>query len=206
MNIYAIHGFLGRPADWSILQFPHQAVDLHEFPVSSLQEWAKAFNATTKGGGILIGYSMGGRLALHALQNGPWKAAILIATRWNIPNKQERLLKDEAWAHRFEHDAWHEVMQDWNNQEVFKGSVAPPREEQHYNRKWLSSALRKWSLGHQEVGLPKVPTLWIYGENDQPHSVPGKHVCIPHAGHRVLWDQPSCVRREILNFINKEII
>ncbi|HEV8433755.1 MAG TPA: alpha/beta fold hydrolase, partial [Thermoanaerobaculia bacterium] len=65
---------------------------------------------------VLVGYSMGGRLALQALvANAAFDRAVIISAGLNLEEgREERRARDEAWAKRFESDAWDEVMRDWN--------------------------------------------------------------------------------------------
>ena len=67
---------------------------------------------------VLVGYSMGGRLALQALIDGaPFDRAVIISAGLNLEeNRDERRARDEAWARRFESDPWDEVIRDWNAQ------------------------------------------------------------------------------------------
>ena len=78
--IWFLHGAVGQAGDWD--DFSKQlaaegktsrAVDLWRFlecEGMSISDWAEAFNAEVEAVGeeenILVGYSMGGRLALHA--------------------------------------------------------------------------------------------------------------------------------------------
>lgn len=73
MNVYALHGFLTQPSLWDFLGLKIHALDIYSIPGTTQNEWAKHFNATipTKNDNILIGYSLGGRLALHALLDQP---------------------------------------------------------------------------------------------------------------------------------------
>ena len=56
--ITALHGFLGRPEDWKFLSDAGLEVDGREL------------DDVPQSGDTLLGYSMGGRIALHALLDG----------------------------------------------------------------------------------------------------------------------------------------
>ena len=88
--IWALHGAFGDAKDWDALAEslgPDRlaAIDLwideYELP---LRDWAFVFNrrvAAVDSAPVLLGYSMGARLGLHALIANPqlWKGAILVA-------------------------------------------------------------------------------------------------------------------------------
>src|ERR1041385_616117 len=67
---------------------------------------------------VLVGYSMGGRLALQALIEGAaFDRAVIVSAGLNLEEgREERRERDEAWAMRFESDEWENVMRDWNAQ------------------------------------------------------------------------------------------
>lgn len=217
MIIYALHGFLGRPSDW---QFEKNiTVDLfNQEPIVPFEPWADRFNAVAykQSNGrkrILLGYSLGGRLALHALINKPnaWSGAIIVSAHLGLDDaeaQKRRYEQDLEWAKRFETEKWEKLMTSWNNQKVFQGdSFAFNRQEDDFSREKLSQALRLWSLGLQKnlkkcVEELEIPLLFVAGENDerikkQYTSLLLKHLhskvlIVPNAGHRVPWQCP-CV-------------
>src|SRR3954466_8396894 len=122
-------------------------------------------------GDILLGYSLGGRLALQALLNGAdYQRAILVSTGLGIEDEDARAARrasDEAWAQRFESEDFDSVMADWNAQPVLAGPALTRTRDDYDPR-----ALREWSSG----ALPPVasrlheltiPTLWIAGARDK---------------------------------------
>lgn len=231
-TLYALHGFLGKPSDWDFIKKEHliQSVDLFNFDeVSSLSEWARRLNQKVaplnQSARILMGYSLGGRLALHALIDNPslWTGAIIISCHAGLDcplKKKERQKNDDEWAHRFETDPWELLMRDWNSQGVFKGGgAAPPRDKADYSPGNLSKALKEWSLARQDdlhSGIEKLqlPILWMTGALDTTYvnlskSIFLSHrhsskVSVPYAGHRVPWDQPDIFQWYVKTFL-KEI-
>jgi 2-succinyl-6-hydroxy-2,4-cyclohexadiene-1-carboxylate synthase len=206
-TIIALHGFLGAPSDWDHWQ------NVIAYPVGtakSLNTWAEQFNqwveANTQAPRILVGYSMGGRLALHALIQNPdlFAKAILISTHPGLTNAQERktrLVSDKAWAYRFRNDPWDQLMADWENQPVFKDAHRPIRVESEFNREVLAEQLENFSLAQQEdllPLLPKIPIQWVTGSKDTKFEQLAKHAAASHptsthrsiegGTHRVLWE------------------
>lgn len=168
---------------------------------------------------VLVGYSMGGRLALQNLIDGDeYNRAVIISAGLNLEDEQEREARrqrDEAWARRFESDPWDEVMRDWNAQPVF-GGHAVERFEKDYDRRLLASMLREESPGVRPPLALRlheilIPVLWVVGERDEAYVEVGRRavslldnaelwIC-PNAGHRVPWEQPELFRARLREFV-----
>ncbi|HEV8436449.1 MAG TPA: alpha/beta fold hydrolase, partial [Thermoanaerobaculia bacterium] len=142
--------------------------------------------------------------------------AVIISAGLNLEEgREERRARDEAWAKRFESDAWDEVMRDWNAQPVFGGHVVE-RFEDDYDRHELARQLRESSPGVLPWLAPRLheitnPLLWVVGERDNAYVEIGKRavsllphaelwIC-PNAGHRVPWEQPDAFRARLREFV-----
>jgi 2-succinyl-6-hydroxy-2,4-cyclohexadiene-1-carboxylate synthase len=178
--IRTLSGFLGLPSDWDFLPWSH----------------------SPDRGEILLGYSMGGRLALQLLEQQRFAKAIIVSAGLNAPD-EERRKRDEAWARRFESEDWSSLMAAWNAQPVF-GGHALQRHEADYDRRELARQLREWSpavLPPPNLEAIETPVLWIAGERDARYvdiarraveRLPHAELWIcPGAGHRVPWEQPQ---------------
>ena len=193
MVITCLHGFLGLPSDWDFLR--EAGFDIATPPLDRIP----------RVGDVLLGYSMGGRLALQALLGGAkYRRAIIVSARVSDadPGRRE---SDEAWARRFETEEWPSLMRAWNAQVLF-GGHAMPRDERDFDRASLARQLREWSPAVLPPVLPRlheiaIPVLWIAGERDAkyvgearkamellPH---GELWICPAAAHRVPWEQPE---------------
>jgi len=176
LNFICLHGFLGRPSDWDLIQshfmvspfarnFEWWAADYMNNPVlspeNSFSRWAANFNQKvslkfSRGPRILIGYSLGGRLVLTAFKAQPelYDAVILLSTNPGLlrdKEKQERAQNDFQWSQKFLQMPWADLLREWNAQAVFKDSVTEPqRNETHFHRANLAAALTEWSLARQE--------------------------------------------------------
>ena len=76
---------------------------------------------------MLLGYSLGGRLALHALLHAPelWAGALVVGADTGLADPKEREARvrwDAAWAERFLNEPWEDVLRDWDAQAVFGGA------------------------------------------------------------------------------------
>lgn len=219
MKSVFLHGFLGLPSDWQKIAKPsdHNAFrsiwsDIHELKNNlNFSTWVDYFLSTTEPGIKAYGYSLGGRLLLHAYIKKPshFRSLHLFSTNYGLIDEQEkklRLSNDLKWATRFRNDPWDKLMTDWNAQPVFKTSASFfKRNETDFNRSYLAAALDTFSLGRQENLLELLPDSstplhFIVGEKDtkfltllnaiNPQKNISKHI-LPAAGHRIPWDYTS---------------
>lgn len=249
MRLHCLHGFLGSPHDWDDLgaalvpRLPELAppdalvkADLFgadAFPdTASIPAWADAYCrreaqarrlGPSAAGHYLLGYSLGGRLALHMAVRFPsmWDGVIIIGANPGLDTeeaREQRRGRDEIWARRFESEPWEAVLAAWDAQPVFAGRRPVPgaRREQDFSRARLADALRRWSLGGQRPVWPALrslpcPVLWIAGAEDTGQDAICRRVreSIPHvetwiaadAGHRVPWEQPQAFTARVEEFL-----
>jgi len=234
--IWCLHGFLGRGADWDglraawpsdVLRFHTPNLFTHPPRHESLAAFGTRFAAEVAEADpapVVVGYSLGGRLALHALLARPdrWRAAVIVSAHLGLLDPAERaarLADDARWAARFANDDWTAVVDDWNARSVFAGRpAATPRPASAYDRAALAAALTDWSLGRQEpladrLAALAVPILWIAGEHDARFAAQGErardacgHVELksaPGAAHRVPWEAPAWFAAEVAGFLRR---
>jgi 2-succinyl-6-hydroxy-2,4-cyclohexadiene-1-carboxylate synthase len=203
--ITALHGFLGAPSDWNLLRDAGFIID------------TPPLDAIPPRGDTLLGYSLGGRLALHALLAGAqYNRAIFISTGLGVEDEAARAARrdsDEAWAQRFRSEDWNTVIDAWNAQPVLAGP-ALSRSRDDYDPR----ALREWSAG----ALPPVasrlheltiPTLWIAGARDAKYVAEAHRAAslarearaeiVENAGHRVPWEQPDKIIAIVRDWLTK---
>lgn len=229
--IYALHGALGMAQDWKPLakelSRPLSRVDLWQYLACcpmSLPEFGAAFNKeVTASAPDLIGYSMGGRLALHALLDRPemWRKAIIVSAHTGLDPSQRnaRLAQDAAWAAKALKGDWKEFLIEWNAQGVLSDSaLLPDRSTLEPRRQAVARSYMDWSLGQQEDLTERLheitcPLLWIVGEHDEKFRAIAEHAVshipnaqlhvIPNAHHRVPWDQPQAFTKAVQQFLTE---
>jgi 2-succinyl-6-hydroxy-2,4-cyclohexadiene-1-carboxylate synthase len=228
-QLMALHGFLGKPTDWDCFNLANlKAIDLFSsITWTHLWDWAKQFNQVMLSHperNILMGYSLGGRLALHALIQNPslWRAGIIISAHPGLQNpeeKQKRLIQDREWANRFKTEDWQVLMKEWNNQAVLaSGCFKFDRLEADYSRENLASFLEKGSVGYQDdlrvkIGQLPMPILWIVGQQDRKYQTLAQSLTFSHsqskllifseAGHRAPWEKFNQFKDQLNQFIDK---
>lgn len=239
MTLFCLHGFLGHPTDyqWTLKSIREQNVSIESVApeymaipelssTKELSKWGASFNKwalqqPSSHQRILVGYSQGGRLALHALKHDPdlWTAAVIISANPGLPKSERasRLKNDERWAQLFLTESFEWLLGEWNKQPVFAGSInEPERFEKDYDRRQLSESLFRWSVGHQEDFHPflrkvEKPILWVTGEEDvryvqmaQKIAEGNSHIqscVVEKSGHRVIFDQPEKFGKKMADFL-----
>lgn len=222
--ILALHGNLGTPADWSLPGLPEiRAIDLWEHAGLDFDAFAAALAGPLSAGleaPVLAGYSLGGRLALHALAAVPerWGGAVIVSAHPGLGCVEDRLARrtsDAIWADRARTMEWEAFLDQWNAQPLF-GEVSPDLRAQQATleprREAIASAFEMWSLGRQEdlrsrLGRFTGPVVWITGEKDVRFTCLGaemaavfpdfRHIVVPGVGHRVLDERADEVTRAL---------
>lgn len=234
-TLFALHGFLGLPTDWEILKGKMldsvQVIPIDLFNSSNiyvdqnLKGAARELNLFAKKNSshprILMGYSLGGRLSLHALIDSPdvWQGAIIISSHPGLvtnEEKEERLKLDPYWEKLVASAEWNVLLSTWNQQPIFTPQTSTPRFEKDFSRETLCKVLKKWSLSQQDnlrahIEKLTMPILWIVGANDKKYvditrdihlQNPLSDIWIaPHASHRVPWEVTDDFLFRINSFI-----
>ncbi len=222
--LLALHGNLGSAEDWNIMPSSGiRTVDLWKHSALSYCEFARELATSLSAGlerPVLAGYSLGGRLALHAMAIHPerWGGAVLLSAHPGLRCVEDRLARrvsDELWAGHAREMPWSAFLQKWNQQAVFGSGDSSPTPSQtalESRREAIALAFETWSLGRQDDLRPALrsfhaPVLWITGEKDEKFTrlaaemaevFPDfQHVILPGCGHRVLAEQPDAVVHRI---------
>ncbi len=225
--IYMLHGAAGSTADWDEFMpllgvSGVKAVDIYANEATGLDAFALALNEMTSPGDVLIGYSMGGRLALHALlnQGHKWSKAVIISAHTGIPepeDRERRVNADGVWAQLILKD-WGDFVDQWMKQSVFGGrKMSWDRSKPVAPVDRVQRCFTCWSLGKQknlidELVTVNAPVLWISGEEDKKYSEIAKAASsrmpncdlaiIPGAGHRCPWEEPELTAGVIRGFLS----
>lgn len=237
MPLILLHGFTGSAASWGnhldILAARGLrviALDMLGHGASDAPEHAERYSfehcqedilavlhelGVRRGKAVLLGYSMGGRIALYTAFSGFFRALILESASPGIEDATERAqrrLNDEALAASIERDGVAAFVAYWENLPLFASQGRQPLERRqalheqrlHNRAVGLAQSLRGAGTGIQLSlwsRLPKlrIPVLLITGELDTkfcsiaqrmaqalPHTQ--LHI-VPEAGHTVHLEQ-----------------
>lgn len=199
-----LHGFLGHTSDWrairSLLGFSTSSYPLpgHDRPplnepmslAGLAADFDQYFQSLETPKSTVVGYSLGGRIALSWALNRPPKKLILISTAPGLhgQNQSERLQSDAAWIEVLENEP-KAFAQKWTQQPLF-GPAPDERRVADIDSADLSSAKRILA----EASPAQNPELWtrlpelkcdvvyLCGENDR------KYLEI---GHRIVDCRPT---------------
>jgi 2-succinyl-6-hydroxy-2,4-cyclohexadiene-1-carboxylate synthase len=193
-----------------------------------MPDFGKALNADAGGevfrgsSRALLGYSLGGRLALHALleKDHPWQAAVIVSAHPGLEEtRSSRRAADAEWASLALTGNWQQFLDAWNAQPILR--TTPPRDPRTSGnlitrRREIARSFVDWSLGNQEplwdrLGDIAIPVLWIAGENDPKFLqlaeravslMPKGYLAIaPGAGHRVPWEAETWFADQVASFL-----
>lgn len=240
IDCWCLHGAVGLAADWRILserlaqrEIGTRAVDLWRFlecEPMPVEYFGTAFNADASGNPdrgqsrVLAGYSMGGRLALHALleKKHPWKAAIIIGAHPGLEEGGERTARaasDAEWASKALLENFSDFLATWDDQPILEGgSIREPGDlsRLQLRRREIARSFVDWSLGNQQPLWNRlheidIPVLWVVGEEDEKFHSLGMRACelmpnaklavAPHSGHRVPWQACNWLADTMAKFL-----
>ncbi|MDG6894714.1 2-succinyl-6-hydroxy-2,4-cyclohexadiene-1-carboxylate synthase [Volucribacter amazonae] len=229
-----LHGLLGDKQDWQKLMdfLPHFdciALDLPFHGTSySAQQLAQAQDfqqvcallaqhiqaQIQQRPYYLMGYSLGGRLALYAyfaqlLPTHSLQALLLEGVNLGLSDsaqRQQRWQQDQNWAKRFAHQPIQQVLEEWYQQPVFAHLTPQQRQQliqlrQHNNGQAIARMLTATSLAKQpdfryKVRCVSLPVFYFCGEKDQKFQQIAKQnqldlTLIPQAGHNAHQENPQ---------------
>jgi len=238
VRIWCLHGSLQTALVWKPIgnaiesefgSVQVEAVNLYENEYESFGDWREQFyekvEEQTKGEpSLLLGYSMGGRLAMDALVNNPamWSGVIAVGADPGLISddaRSKQLQKDLEWARRFRTEDIQELLVEWDELPVFCGrSNCASREISELDSEKISRFFDVFSKARQGNMLPMLrklktpPLLYISGCDDlkytkigqdlAAHCMPVRHQIIPNAGHRVPWESQDAFVSEVSVFID----
>ena len=237
MKIFCIHGNFQTAKVWQPLQERMKSdvsdlemvtEDLYAKQFEGFDEWTEDFcfrveSETNGENSILLGYSLGGRLALHACLAKPdlWSGVIVVSGDPGSDGPDQKKLqleKDKQWAKRFRSEPIESLLAEWDDLPVFcsiPNSV--PRNSEELDAEKTARLFEVFSKGRQRDLLPELskvqapPVLYLTGEKDEKYCELGeqlasscpivRHRIVPQAGHRVPWENPDSFVEAVLGFM-----
>ena len=196
-------------------------------PPADADLWASAEYLVSHGGvGTYVGYSMGGRVALHSalVAPDPVRRLVLIGATAGIDDADERHARrgaDERLADHIEAVGVPAFIDEWLANPLFAGLTAATalRADRLRNTAaGLSASLRATGTGTQtplwdRLGEIECPVLVLVGEHDAKFTelghrlvdaLPtGELVVVPGAGHSVHLEQPEATAAALTAWLDR---
>ena len=235
-KLFCIHGNFQTPSVWKPLAENLKArnvnldvipVNLENYSFDGFDRWVDDFcnsveTQACREKSFLLGYSLGGRLALHACLSRPdlWKSAIVVGADPGLESEEEKKLqldRDRKWGERLKREPLEKLVDEWDAQPVFCGfENQAPRNLGEMNPDRLSHQFEVFSKGIQQNLVPKLaelkrpPVLFVSGENDHKYQKIGEKLAksssvvkaqvIPGGGHRVPWENTESFVQVLIDF------
>jgi 2-succinyl-6-hydroxy-2,4-cyclohexadiene-1-carboxylate synthase len=232
-TVVFVPGFMQRDDAWQPVagrvgeRYPTRCLDLHGDSLTSrLDEIRSAVTEED----ILVGYSMGGRLALHLAVRGPELVSglVILGASAGIERSGERTgrrERDEELAAWMESASIDEIVERWEANPVFGTQSAELVEAQRpgrrsHNPHLLASLLRSAGQGAMDPiwkRLPelRIPVLAVAGELDERYVADARRIArvvprgesrvVPAAGHAAHLEQPDAFSELLLDFLDEHL-
>jgi 2-succinyl-6-hydroxy-2,4-cyclohexadiene-1-carboxylate synthase len=196
----------------------------------TFEERVEEILATVETGDALVGYSMGGRLALHAALRDPGRLAALalVGVSAGIEDRgerEDRRRSDESLAEWMERRSIEEVVERWERNPLFESQPPELRASQRPGRlshdpRLLAQLLRSAGQGALEPVWSKLhtlrcPVLLTAGEHDRRYGTAARKMAeripdarvklIPNAGHAPQLEQPQAASELLLEFLDEHL-
>jgi 2-succinyl-6-hydroxy-2,4-cyclohexadiene-1-carboxylate synthase len=236
IELFCIHGNFQTPSVWKPFRGKLKTrnsnldvipVNLDNYSSVGFDRWVEDFcDAVEIQPGqkksLILGYSLGGRLALHACLSRPdlWRGAIIVGADPGSESEEEKRLqldRDRKWAERLKREPLEKLAEEWDAQAVFCGlENAAPRNFDELDAAKLGQQFEVFSKGLQENLAPKLaelqrpPILFLSGEKDLKYQGIGEKLSkstsvvkaqiVADAGHRVPWENPESFSQALIDF------
>jgi len=238
-----LHGFMGSTADWQTVfekigkYFHCLAVDLPGHGKTKVLPGRYSYSMPATAEHVLnildrervkkctlVGYSMGGRLALYLALHFPhrFNRLVLESASPGLTSEADRLARrkrDEMLALKLEHLPFNEFLQKWYDQPLFESLKRHPRFQNIFSLRLqndprgLANSLRFMGSGAQpslweKLGTLQTPTLILAGGLDKKFIDIGSRMkekienaqlkIIKNCGHNIHFENPENYSLEIL--------
>jgi 2-succinyl-6-hydroxy-2,4-cyclohexadiene-1-carboxylate synthase len=226
-EVVFLPGFMQHADSWSPIaaavgeRYPVRVLD---FSTWTFEERLREIRVASGPDSVVVGYSMGGRLALHAALRSLFAGLVVVGASAGIEDADERRRRraaDSELADWIERHSIEEVVARWERNPVFYSQSSALVEAQRPGRldhdpAALARLLRSAGQGALEpvwdrLASLQIPVLALAGENDGTYwtaarrigslVAQGRVAAIPGAGHAAHLEAPDLVADVIAAFV-----
>lgn len=228
-----VPGFMQRGDAWRPVgelvaeRYPSAYLD---FRTHSFEARLGELRAAAEPGSVVVGYSMGGRLALHLAARAPERLAGLVTVGASPgiddpDERRRRVDEDERLAAWMEFSTIEEVVDRWERLPVFAGQPDELVEAQRPGRlshdpRLLATLLRSAGQGAlpgiwDDLSRLPIPVLALAGERDERYVAAARRIAllaprgdalpVMGAGHAAHLECPEKVAALVLEFLDQHL-
>ena len=231
-----IHGFMGHPSDWDDVRAALPEYDTRAIEIKPALDWRSSVRQLADSipdRSVVVGYSMGARLALGIALEHPQKCAGLCFVSGN-PGLETTEARDKRWQsdqeiaqqlEQLDSESLELFLDQWYQADVFASLPQEIRREQIARKRKLFSPnwpkiLRTHSVSRQPNYWPSlkqlsIPAAVVAGEldekyrqiavkfADQTSSGQVSKTIVPNCGHIVHFEQPESLAQTIREVLGK---
>lgn len=222
MRVAYLHGFAGDPAAWDdvVARVPGAAIALPGHGVPVEPTWEANLAAIARAIGeidLVVGYSLGARVALGLVASGSAPRAVLVSVNPGITDAERpaRRTSDAAWAHLLRTRGTAAFVAAWEAQPLFASQrrVPPDRIAARRARR-LALDPEELARSLDVMGLAAMPDYRAAVTADRVHLVAGAEdakflaiartlpaplTVIADCGHDATLEQPAALADVIAN-------
>jgi 2-succinyl-6-hydroxy-2,4-cyclohexadiene-1-carboxylate synthase len=212
--IALLHGFAGDPSVWADVRVPDaRAIELPGHGAVRVQRgWDANLAAVAEqldGADLIVGYSLGARVALGLVATDRVAAAILIGVNPGIADSERpaRRASDAEWARVLRDDGIAAFVDRWSAQPLFASQahvaadrLAARRELRlHHDAEQLAQSLEQMGLAEMpdyRASFPRDRVALIAGADDAKYTAIARELgapfeSIPGSGHDPTLERPA---------------
>ena len=235
-DVVLVPGFMQGPSSWEpVLEHIARRYRAHaiEHRMHDFEGRLAEIEAVARRGAALVGYSLGGRLALHAGLRaaddpGRFGALVILGATPGIEDPEERTRRreaDEELATWIELSSIEEVVSRWERIPALAGQSSALLAAQRADRlshdpARLAELLRSAGQGALEPAWHRLetletPLLALAGERDQRYAAAAERMAalardgraaeIPGAGHAAHLERPEIFSAALLEFLDQHL-